>query len=323
MLVGNTDINVEGPGNRIATMVSTRDANLSTGLDPLNLDVNVTVRKSVTVGEVLMFDMAQSDGAVASATIGATDSSWRNVIAPTAAGLAAGYPLCVSLAIIADNAAGSVRVRGVVAADLAGTNVLGDQLVATTSGTLARALSGINQRVVAWALVAGATEQSVYFDGFGGFGAVQNPLPTGLQVGNVDILCTNRTGSTQVIGDVLMLDMIQADGDTTNATLGDTGSCWANVLVPTTAAIVAGLPLCVALETNVNDAVGSYRIEGIVDALSANTWVLGDDLVGINAALGFDKTVAATEHVYAIALEAGTGVRLCWLRGVGGFGGAA
>jgi len=152
---------------------------------------------------------------------------------------------------------------------------------------------------------------------------VQNPLPTGLQVPNVDILCTNRTGSTMVVGDVVMLDMIQTDAGTTNATLGDAASCWANVLTPTTATIVAGLPLCVALETNANDVVGSYRIEGIVDAKMAGTNALGDDLVGVDAALTLDQAVAATEHVYAVALEAGTGVLSCWLRGVGGFGGAA
>lgn len=294
------------------------------GLQPQTTDVTVIVRTTVSAGEVLMFDMAQSDGDVSNATIGEDNSCWRNVINPTAQGMAAGYPLCVALNDITDNAAGVVRLQGVVAADLAGTNVIGDQLIATTAGTLARALSGIGERVVAWALVAGATEQSVYFDGLsGGMGSVQDPLPTGLQVANVDIRCTNRTGTTMVVGDVVMLDMIQADAGTTNATLGDTGSCWANVLVPTTAAIVAGLPLCVALDTAVNDAIGSFRIEGIVNAKSVNTWVLGDDLVGVDGALTLDKTVAATEHVYAIALEAGTGVESCWLRGVGGFGGAA
>lgn len=294
------------------------------GLQIQNVDVRVIARTTVTVGEVLMFDIGQTDAAVSSATLQASAGCWRNVINPTAAGMAAGYPLCVATEAITDNLTGIVRVQGIVAADLAGTNVIGDQLVATTSGNLARALSGVGQRVVAWALVAGATEQSVYFDGLsGGMAAVQNPLPTGLQVPDVDILCTNRTGTTMVIGDVVMLDMIQADAGTTNATLGSAGSCWANILVPTTAAIVAGLPLCVALEATVNDAIGSFRIEGIVSAKSANTWVLGDDLVGVNSALTLDKTVAATEHVYAIALEAGTGVESCWLRGIGGFGGAA
>lgn len=313
----NQTVRVTGPGGQLATLQN-REQPL--GLDLRNVDIRVTVRKSVTVGEVLMFDIAQSDGAVGSATLFATDSSWRNVIAPTAQGIAAGYPLCVSLEVISDNATGSVRVKGIVAADLAGTNVIGDQLVATIGGSLARALSGVNERVVGWALAAGATEQSVYFNGLGGFGAVQHPLPVGLQIPNVDILCTNRTGSTMVIGDVVMLDMIQADSGTANATLGDAGSCWANILVPTTAALVAGLPMCVALETNANDAVGSYRIEGVVDAKTAGTWVLGDPLVAVNAALTLDKANVDTEKIYAIVLEAGTGVKSCWLRGVGGFG---
>lgn len=294
---------------------------VANGLQIQNLDVNVIVRKSVTAGEVLMFDMAQSDAAVGSATLSASNSSWRNVIAPTAAGIAAGYPLCVATAVIADNAAGVVRVQGIIAADLAGTNVIGDKLAATTSGNLARALSGVDDRVVGWALVAGATEQSVYFDGLsGGMAAVHNPLPTGLEVANKDINCTNRTGSTMVVGDVVMLDMIQTDAGTSNSTLGSTASCWANILVPTTAAIVAGLPLCVALETNVNDAVGAYRIEGIVDAKSTGTWVLGEELVAVNGQLHLDNTTAATEKIYAIALAAGTAVQSCWFRGVGGFG---
>jgi len=294
------------------------------GLQPQNRDVRVIARTTVNLGEVLMFDMAQTNGSVASATIGASDGSWRNVINPTDAGIAAGYPLCVATEAIVLNTEGVVRVQGVVDANLNDTLVLGDQLHALSSGLLAKALSAVNQRVVAWALASGTTKQSVYFDGLqGGMGAVQHPLPTGLQVANVDINCTNRTGTTMVIGDVVMLDMVQADGATTNATLGSATSCWANVLVPTTAAIVAGLPLCVALEATVNDAVGQYRIEGIVDAKMAGTNVLGDDLVGVNAALTFDKTVAATEHVFAVALEAGTGVLSCWLRGVGGFGGAA
>lgn len=317
----NQTVRVTGPGGRLATLQN-REQPL--GLDIRSVDVRVTVRKSVTVGEVLMFDLAQSDGAVSNATLFDAASAWRNVIAPTAQGIAAGYPLCVSLEVIADNATGSVRVKGIVAADLAGTNVIGDQLAVTSAGTLARALSGVGERVVAWALVAGATEQSVYFDGLGGFGAVQNPLPVGLQVPNVDILCTNRTGTTMVVGDVVMLDMIQTDAGTSNATLGDAASCWANILVPTTAAIVAGLPLCVALEATVNDAVGSFRIEGIVDAKMNDTNVLGDDLVGMNALLELDRVVAATEVVYAIALEAGAAaVRLCWFKGVGGFGDAA
>lgn len=319
MKLGNLDVAISGPGNRIGTLVSTRAAQLSTGLDPINVDVNVTVRKAVTVGEVLMFDMAQSDAAVGSATIGASDSAWRNVIAPTAAGLAAGYPLCVALAIIADNASGSVRVQGIVAADLAGTNVLGDQLVATTSGTLARALSGVGERVVAWAMAAGATEQSVYFDGLNGFGAVQNPLPTGIQIPNVDFLAANRTGTTQVVGDLVMLDMLQAQ-ETANATLGDALSCWANVIVPSTAGLEEGVPMAVALSANVDNAVGSYRIEGIVDGKTAGTWVIGDHLVPVDAALTLDKTTVANERFYAIALEAGTGVKECWFRGIGGFG---
>lgn len=296
----------------------------SNGLQVQNLDVTVIARKTVTAGELLMFDIGQTDGAVSSATLGLSTSCWRNVIGPTAAGIAAGYPLCVATAAIVDNEAGTVRVQGIIAADLAGTNVIGDQLIPTTAGNLARALSGVGQRIVGWALAAGATEQSVYFDGLsGGMAAARNPLPTGLEVPNQDINCTNRTGSTMVVGDVVMLDMIQADGDTTNATLGSTGSCWANILVPTTAAIVAGLPLCVALEATANDAVGPFRIEGIVAAKSANTWILGDDLVGENGQLHLDKTAGATEHVYAFALEAGTGVENCWLRGVGGFGDSA
>ncbi len=306
MSFGNQDINVEGPGNRIATQVSTRDAQLSTGLEPLNMDVNVTARKSVVAGEVLMFDMAQSDGAVASATIGATDSAWRNVIAPTAAGLAAGYPLCVALAIIADNAAGTVRVRGVVDADLAGTNVLGDQLVATTGGDLARALSGVGERVVAWALAAGATEQSVYFDGFGGFGAVQNPLPTGMQVPNVDFLATNRNAGTLVVGDVMMLDMDQGE-ETTNATLGDALSCWANVTVPTSAGVIGGYPLCVALGTPADNAVGSFRLSGIVSVNMDAAPSIGGDLTadyGGADANALTETFVAADRVCAIALSA-------------------
>ena len=149
--------------------------------------------------------------------------------------------------------------------------------------------------------------------------STRNPT-VGLNIINVDILCTNRTGSSMVVGDTVMLDMVQADGDTTNATLGDAGSCWANILVPTTAALVAGLPMCVALEATANDDVGRFRIEGIVDAKTAGTWVLGDELVAVNSALTLDKVNVDTEHIYAIALEAGTGVRSCWLRGVGGFG---
>lgn len=288
------------------------------GLAPQNRDVRVTVRTTVTAGEVLMFDMAQSDGDVASATIGASDSCWNNVINPTAAGLAAGYPLCVAPAAITDNASGIVRVQGVVSAQLAGTNVIGDKLVATTAGTLARTLDNTDQRVVGWALVAGATAQNVYFDGLsGGMGAVQNPLPVGIQIPNIDVSVTAR--KTVGAGELVMFDMDQGDGDVSTADLGATTSCWANVIAPTDAHGQHGFPMAVALAAITDNAVGTVRLEGIVDADVTGTMVIGDHLVA-NTDGTLNKTTTVSDTYYAIALVAGTTTQSVWFRGLHGFG---
>lgn len=277
------------------------------GLQPQNVDVRVIVRKSVTAGEVLMFDIAQDDAAVSSATLGASDGSFRNVIAPTAQGISAGYPMCVATAVIADNAPGVVRVQGIISADLAGTNVVGDQLAPTTSGNLARALSGVGQRVVGWALRAGATEQQVYFDGLaGGMGAVQDPLPNGMQVPNIDFTATNRNGGTLVIGDVMMIDMA-LDSEAANFTLGATLSAWANVVVPDVAGVQGGWPLCVALEAPADNATGAFRLSGICAVNMDSAPSVGDDLTsdyGGADANALSATLANGDRVCGIGLTA-------------------
>ncbi len=288
------------------------------GLQPQNRDVRVFARTTVTAGEVLMFDMAQSDGETGSATIAASDSCWRNVINPTPQGLAAGYPLCVAPDAITDNAKGVVRVQGVVSAQLAGTNVIGDQLIATTGGTLAKAVSGTGERVVGWALANGATAQNVYFDGLaGGMGAVQNPLNNGLDVPNVDILVTAR--KTVGAGELVMLDMLASDGTTPTVILGSLLSIWGTVIAPSAEGLLNGFPMGVALDAITDNTTGTIRIEGIVDADVTGTMVIGDELVAKTDGT-LNKTVAAGEVLYAVALEAGTGTKSVWIQGRHGFG---
>ena len=143
------------------------------GLSPSTLDVRVTARGGAkNKGEVVKFDLTASDGDVSSATVGASDSIWANVIEaahPPITGTLHG----VCLEDIADNATGKVRFRGVVKALGGDTSTIGVALTteATTGELIATTTETDVVLAIALETLADGSLKSVLFNG-AGFGNV-------------------------------------------------------------------------------------------------------------------------------------------------------
>jgi len=148
-----------------------------------NFDVWVFNRSGATlaVGDVVQFDMNQSQAETTSVVEGAEASIWANVIDPvataTGVGIGAGSFYAVALESIADNAEGKVRVRGkcqayVIAAS--GSVAIGDPLVCAASNNL-DLIEAAGEPYHAIALSAATTPTArtlidVMFDGIGNTG---------------------------------------------------------------------------------------------------------------------------------------------------------
>jgi hypothetical protein len=131
-------------------------------------------RQAFALGQVGQFDLARSNANVTNALVGSPNSALANIIAPAAAGIAAGL-LCVAQTALSNNIRGRCLLRGRTKAlviKAAGNIAAGDQLVANTSGYLSPDHSA-GDRIVARALVAvtapaAATLTEVDFDGVNG-----------------------------------------------------------------------------------------------------------------------------------------------------------
>lgn len=159
------------------------------GFAPATWDCWVTARASCSAGEVMMFDIANSDTAVTSNTVGLSTSGFANIIDPTTELEEKGI-FCVALADFADNAEGWVRVYGIVDAmchtedtqDLAaGEMMYLDFSVEVHSLTADLPASTDNNKYIAISLEAQTTDPttptrySVWFNGIDGFGHHYTP----------------------------------------------------------------------------------------------------------------------------------------------------
>ena len=159
-------------------MIFTGKAHGRLGLAVINEDTTIIMRGgNANAGDVLQFDLAQTDGNVTNNVPGHQSSGLVNVIAPTAGGVAGGSFLCFALVAINQDEAGLVRLTGIGSAfciRASGSISPGDKLVATTSKNLDGILAD-GERIMAIAQETVTTPTSrtlavVLFDGIRGFG---------------------------------------------------------------------------------------------------------------------------------------------------------
>jgi len=130
------------------------------------------------VGEVVMFDLAQSAGEVDNATPGSSDSDGNNSGYNCYIDPAIGSPSTkhyfygIALESIANDASGRICVSGRVSANVDGSTGVGAALVPAADGQLDLAAGTADCKVVAIAEEADASNVAmVIFDGIHGFGA--------------------------------------------------------------------------------------------------------------------------------------------------------
>jgi len=155
-----------------------------------------------------------------------------------------------------------------------------------------------------------------------------------------DIIVTNRSGASWVVGDVNMIDWRETDADSLAASLNaignvNSGICnsVANHAVTTSATgFSMGIFGCAQVSV-VNDRKGRLRLRGPVDACAVDGTVTlattyctvkaGPDLEVIDTAQETTGAVAAVPHkIIFIPLQARTGAGTVpgWFNGVEGFG---
>lgn len=87
-------------------------------------EVDAYVRGGAVIkGQYMMLDMGGSDAATTNITVGDQNSVFSNVVTPTTAGIAAGYPIYVANEAIADDDWGTFTAYGVVEAACADDDV--------------------------------------------------------------------------------------------------------------------------------------------------------------------------------------------------------
>ena len=140
--------------------------------------VEATNRSGATtgIGELVMFDLAQSASEVDNSTPGSGDASgansaYNNYIDPSIAAGQRAYIFGVALEAIADNATGRIQVRGRCTAKVAAATVAGSLLVGNADGEMDIAAGTGDSKVLAIAEGADVSNQAaVLFDGIAGFG---------------------------------------------------------------------------------------------------------------------------------------------------------
>jgi len=151
----------------------------SLGVSFVNEVVRVIVRGGArAAGDVVQFDLAQSDAAVTNNIPGDPASGLCNVVTPTAAGAAGRSILAVVKdQSIPDDGKGYVSIRGDVYAYCVGAVSVGDPLYAQDGETDLTASGAPGDRAVAEALesVAGVDRRlvRVRFDGVYGCGGIE------------------------------------------------------------------------------------------------------------------------------------------------------
>lgn len=163
----STGVVVTGPGPQRASL----ESSVTDGLQIINEDVRVTARDGgFAAGEVVMFDLFESESNGAAAAL-------AEVVQPTAPGIIGGGIFAVCLAAIADNAVGTVRVRGLVSGlciAVSGDIDPGDRLTVSVAGNL-DIVAIVGEKYVAISrdsltTPTTATLGDVLFDGINGFG---------------------------------------------------------------------------------------------------------------------------------------------------------
>jgi len=137
--------------------------------------VTATNRSAATTGkgEIVMFDLAQSDGDVSNGTPGAVASGYTNYIDPSVADALTSYFFGIALESIADNAVGQILVRGRVNAKVHADTVAGSALMPAADGTMILRTGASDGKIVAIAETddsAVTNYADVVFNGIEGFG---------------------------------------------------------------------------------------------------------------------------------------------------------
>ena len=142
-----------------------------------NYIVDATNRSGATtgVGELVMFDLAQSASEVDNGTPGSGDasgatSSSNHYIAPSIAAGARAYIFGIALESIADNTTGRIQIKGRCTAKVASATAAGSLLVGNADGEMDIAAGTGDSKVLAIAEGADTANQAaVLFDGVNGF----------------------------------------------------------------------------------------------------------------------------------------------------------
>lgn len=147
------------------------------GFDVVPRVFNVVVRGGdASQGDVMMFDMGNTDASVFNNVPGARDSGFVSVIPPNAAGVQGGSILCVLMQDISDDESGIAWTVGIIdnvyVIDGADSVAIGDLLVATTSKNC-DAVTAQGERYIGIAMEAQTTPSTrtlskVWFNGEGG-----------------------------------------------------------------------------------------------------------------------------------------------------------
>lgn len=128
----------------------------------------------------------------------------------------------------------------------------------------------------------------------------------GLQVETITCRCIARAAITK--GEVVVLDLGNADGDVSNNIIGDTASGFANVKKPAAGDVVKSAIFLLALEDVADNATGRFLLRGIAQgsAIRASSNIVAGDALVPTAAGDLDGIVANGERQIAIALEGAT-----------------
>lgn len=137
----------------------------------------------------------------------------------------------------------------------------------------------------------------------------------GFQPSEIDVTLMNRSGA-RVVGDIVMLDFGQSDAAVDSIEPGDSGSVFANAILPTEAATGSANALAlqwgvfaIVLRAAADDAPMLVRMRGIVDAIVVGTaaTALGEPLVAVASQDNLDSDVVAGDKVLGICLTATAG----------------
>jgi hypothetical protein len=147
------------------------------GFEPTRTTIIATPRIAAAKGDILQFDIGQSDGDVTNFQVGSPNGAFANLIAPTAAGVKSGV-FALALEDVAADKQGNFLLSGVVEGKViraSGSVAAGDPLVAVAASPNADGVLAAGEKYVALALEAKTTPTSavacwMWFDGLDGFG---------------------------------------------------------------------------------------------------------------------------------------------------------